>query len=478
MAAHITAEVPALRVLLAKATSLGDTHAAATALERLSWLAWISLDGDLAEECAREAQVLHVPEVSPEAFRLAVRRAVWELQQGNARSALETLDAAERAGERLDVDAFVSYLSVRADVLSALGEFEPATECARLSYSIAQKRPNAAARFITAVYLAYSYEAAGSFDASQATYDEAASIAERANMHWESAHAQARGAWIALHRGDGAGARRRLLKSLGASEQTPWLEVTRASAGITIGLALGDDRLIETFADESWIDRALASRDAYSIGRIVNAFYELFRARGDRGGAVRMCSIALDRCSSADCMWPMFAAVARDGDETDIERARARLDAFPQRHPIASAQRKLFEAVLADRKGNAARAAQRAGEAYVLLDALGLHYQATLALVLTGRVTQARAQYLAFGFVGLVRRLSASAARGRPRLSVEAAQHRREIFALLLEGCSTKEIAQSLGLSQRTVKSRISEIYQLTGAATRHDLAAGMSSLL
>jgi DNA-binding CsgD family transcriptional regulator len=268
------------------------------------------------------------------------------------------------------------------------------------------------------------------------------------------------------------------LRSVRASQQTPWLEITRASAGIAIGLALGDDALVETFADESWIERALASRDAYSIGRIVYAFYELFRTRGDGARAAQMCAIALDRCASADCMWPMFAAVARDGHEAAVHRARALLDAFPRRHPIASAQRKLFEAVLADRNGNIAYAAQRAGEAYLLLDSLGLRYQATVALVLTGRTTQARARYAAFGFDGAARSVTASSARGRPRSSVESAQHRREIFGLLLEGASTKEIAERLGLSERTVKSRISEIYQLTGAATRHGLDAAMSTLL
>ncbi len=127
--------------------------------------------------------------------------------------ALQTFDHAERNGERLDVDAFVSYLSVRSDVLSALGDFESAIECARLSFSIAQKRPNFGARFVSGLYLAYAYEAAGVLDAAQNSYDEAAGIACHAQLHWEGAHALARAAWIALLRGDGRGAGARLMQS-------------------------------------------------------------------------------------------------------------------------------------------------------------------------------------------------------------------------------------------------------------------------
>ena len=90
-----------------------------------------------------------------------------------------------------------------------------------------------------------------------------------------------------------------------------------------------------------------------------------------------------------------------------------------------------------------------------MLDGLASRYHAALALVVAGRTTQARAHLASFGFNGLLARLDARPQRGRPRAGLEAAQQRREIFGLLLDGAPTREIAGRLGLSERTIKSRI-----------------------
>lgn len=478
MRPEIATEVPALRVLLDEARRVGDARAAAGCIERLSWLAWVLLDGELANECTREAAALKVPDGSAEAFRLALRRAAGALQDGDAASALETLDAAERAGDRLDIDAFVSYLSVRADVLSALGEAEPAIECARLAFSIAQKRSNASAAYSSALYLAYAHEAGGMLQASAEAYDDAARLAERHGYGWQAGLAHARAAYVSLMRGDGAGAHARLIASLRTKERAPWLDVTRAFVGIKTGLMTGDEELVRTFADECWIGQALQSRDAYSIGRTLCAFYDLYRARGEVQRSHELASIALQRCASAACIWPLFAPLAKYGDETQIERARALLDAFPENHGLASAHRRLFEAVTAERRGDACGAANRAGEAYLLFEQLGHRYDASIALFLAGRQTEARARLFGYGLPGSASQLAVRAVRGRPRLSYEAAQTRREVLQLLLQGVPTKEISRRLSLSERTIKSRISEIYARTGTAKRAQLHAGLMTLL
>lgn len=56
--------------------------------------------------------------------------------------------------------------------------------------------------------------------------------------------------------------------------------------------------------------------------------------------------------------------------------------------------------------------------------------------------------------------------------SVELGRQRREVLALVLEGVTTKAISERLGISLRTVKTRIAEIFDLQQVSTRVELRA------
>ena len=47
-----------------------------------------------------------------------------------------------------------------------------------------------------------------------------------------------------------------------------------------------------------------------------------------------------------------------------------------------------------------------------------------------------------------------------------------DIIELLLEGCSNKEIAARLGISDQTVKNQLSALYQKAGVKSRLELVA------
>jgi DNA-binding NarL/FixJ family response regulator len=77
------------------------------------------------------------------------------------------------------------------------------------------------------------------------------------------------------------------------------------------------------------------------------------------------------------------------------------------------------------------------------------------------------------GAVGEARRIAhARGRRGRPRRSYEASRERREILRLLLQGLTSSSIADRLGVSERTIKSRVSEIYDFEGVRNRAELLA------
>jgi DNA-binding NarL/FixJ family response regulator len=72
------------------------------------------------------------------------------------------------------------------------------------------------------------------------------------------------------------------------------------------------------------------------------------------------------------------------------------------------------------------------------------------------------------GLHGEVARLKRMhARRGRPRRGYHASVERREIKVLLAEGETIATIAGRLGISQRTVKARVADIYDSEGVTTR-----------
>ena len=66
-------------------------------------------------------------------------------------------------------------------------------------------------------------------------------------------------------------------------------------------------------------------------------------------------------------------------------------------------------------------------------------------------------------------------ASGRPagegkRGPVRLARRERQILDLLVEGCTNKEIAARLGVSDQTIKNRLTVLYQKTGVSGRVSL--------
>ncbi|HTJ25433.1 MAG TPA: hypothetical protein VMA36_04625 [Candidatus Limnocylindria bacterium] len=441
---------------------------AAEALDWLFWCAQAELDGRGVQRCAERMLALPISATSPQAFRLYVRHAVAALQLGDAAGALNIIERAERVSREADIEAFTCYLSAKADTLAALGRDVPALEYARLSADICSKRSDPFAHWQRTLYLGYTLQAGGQLGAALDAYLAAATIASDASLVWEQALVTALAAWIAFLVGDVVQALALLAAARASSARQPCLRVACAWISLRIGISVGDDQLIASGADAHLLDVVLSSADTYAVGLAVTTFHDYHRSRGNDAEADRLLRIGADRLASLASGWALLAPIARYGDDAMVAKAEALLESFPRDHRVARAYRRLFAALRAKRDGSTALGERLAGEAQLLFEDFSNAFEAAQCLELSGRVAEAHQRFSALKMHGEIARLrSLRARRGRPRNGYDAIQQCREIKGMLAQGATIKVIAERLGVSDRTVKARVADIYVDEGVTTR-----------
>ena len=67
----------------------------------------------------------------------------------------------------------------------------------------------------------------------------------------------------------------------------------------------------------------------------------------------------------------------------------------------------------------------------------------------------------------LVERAYISSGRGRPIRQRPFTSREMEVLAMLVEGCSNKEIAAPLGIEERTVKAHVAKLMRKVGVLNR-----------
>lgn len=456
----------------AAAAALRERHAekAADALDWLSWLAWIELDGKRLRRYAKRLLAIDLPKSSPEAFRVAIRRATCTLQLGDARGAERLLEEAENVSQLADIDAFSSYLSIKGDVQAACGESDVAVHHSRLAVEIARKRADRYELTRKLMYCAYALQANGQIDDALETYLEAASVSAEGSLTWEVPFNRTRAAACAYTLGDLSRAAKLVRDAFRSGANHRWMYVERSALGVAVALATGDDALLARAIDERVIGYAFASADAYAVGRVVGAYDRYFRSVGRCDDASRLLHEGLRRLSSPDCGWSVLQSAAEHGDADDVAHAERLLSVFPRQHPIARAHRLLFDAFTARRSGDGARCERRAGEARSAFEACEWRVAAARCAELAGRLGEAKRMYDAMGAHAESKRVASLRARpGRPRRGYESSRQRHEIARMIAGGATNKTIADRLGVSPRTIKYRISELYAAEGIASRKE---------
>lgn len=471
IAGHIDDAVRMLEAALGSAHARRDSFVEADALDVLSWLAWIELDGERSRSYARRMLTLEVPATSPAAFRLFVRQATQLLQLGRPDAALTVIERAEGVGRDADIDSFIAYLSVKADVCAAIGQPAVALTHAKLALDIAEKRSDRYGHWRRREYYGYIQFTNGRLRDSLATYRCAEAVARDAELTWEIPFSRVRAAWIAFLLGQLSEARELIVSCFAFEDRVRWMVVTRAWVGLMIGLAVADDDLVRRCSDPSHVATALDCGDAYSLGRTVAAFHDYYLHAGDEAEARRLLELTVPKLTSPDCAWPLFTAIAATGNAALVDHGLRLIAAFPKEHGLAAAFRLWVFAVSARRDHDPAAAERYAGEAQLLFEQHEHYYYAARCLEISGRVREAHCRYLHMGAVRDAQRTSsARPRRGRPGRSYELVRQRRDVMNLLLAGETAKAIAARLGVSVRTVKTRVGEIYDVEDVSSRAEL--------
>jgi predicted ATPase/DNA-binding CsgD family transcriptional regulator len=437
---------------------------------RLHWY-----DGDAASaladgERARDAAATLGP--SAALFHAHVRLGQLHQLAGRHVEAQAELDAAEtllaHGSEKERIPFYNTRAMLRADAWDIDGfiaDYRSAIELAR-AIGHTELMVSTQNNFALNAYLT------GQGDVALAALEESVATSYELGMRWHASNHLLSLARVRQTFGDIGEARKAMYDMLSSGYEARRLDVWIAGIGIPIALAACDEALLDRCAIEGTLDQALSSGDAFCIATVSCAYVELLASRGSTAEIPDVLGRALD--ALREDARPLFLCpqVARYGRDGDVARAR-RLLAAPERDRARTAERALFDAYVAARKRRRTEALARAREAADIYAELHWVLDEAQALEVAERPSDALRIYRAAGSVRDVARLEALAEASDPLRSLTPRE--REVTELVLGGCSNREAALKLGLSERTIGNHLQSVFNRLGVTSRRELAAYVS---
>lgn len=363
---------------------------------------------------------------------------------------LESLTVAPRVADR----AFAEY----AAVLKYADDFDAAREALREVRRMAEEEGDESSLPYAIAHVPQLELWTGHWDRAEEAAREHLAMAERTGEHSQRAQAESNLAQIAAHRGD-LGEVRRLalpLVAVGVAEHDQYLEQAGTSVLGFAALVVGD----YTAAVE-YMDRAVELADAMGTR--------------DPGGTRRW----------ADHIEALLAVGQRDRAAAllDVWQERARrLDRISGRGSAARCR-----AILAGIDGDHAAATAAIAESLAQYDRLDIPFDRARTLLAAGRLhrrakekraardalTQARELFVKLGAHSLAEQAAADLDRVglRPAAPLDLTATELRVTELAAEGLTTRQIAESLFMSPKTVESNLTRIYRKLNLRSRTDLA-------
>jgi DNA-binding CsgD family transcriptional regulator len=285
----------------------------------------------------------------------------------------------------------------------------------------------------------------------------------------------------ALLAGELQSAREQVLRTLGWRDMGKHSSLYFAGLGVAVAMRMGDFALVDALFDPALLVAGVASRDADSVGLLLQGFGDVMQARGMEK---ELCA-ALTRCIDEgliDAHASIQLSAVRFGDPACARRAAAQTVAHfgDATAPAAGAHVALIEATLARRLGKGAEAFARGRDAAQRYGRLGWRMREAMALEVSGDRDAATAAYLACGAASDATRLAREQTRKARRAPFGArlTAREREVARLVGRGRTNAEIARALQISVRTVHHHVEAAFSKLGVRARWQMTAEMLAAL
>jgi len=410
-------------------------------------------------------QAIHVAESSGDSHLRKItnsRMANYLIGLGRLREAERFLHAAGEIGLNDTAAIRATWYTQKAILAAALGNAAEAFEYFEGAASAAKEDTDVL--HITNVWTAYGFwaTALGDIGRAKTCYEQALLVARRYHIVWQIPNICLEYSDLLVQIGQPGLAYEYLLNALAYDAHTSITDVLLASFGIPLALYMKDEVTLAKCSQPSAVDFAFRSGHPGLIGLVAPAFAQWHVAYGRKREAQTLLHHALETFHDVECeaqIWTFPIAVARFGLPSDSAKAR-RLIEFRAALPcpdVANACLQLFDAFVAQCRGQRLEMQSRASEAIRRFEALGWHGYADLGRTLLPMPAKISA-------------VIANKARPFADLRLALTARERQVAELVLKGFTNRVIAEKLSIKERTVESHMTSIMSHLGVHSRHQL--------
>ncbi|HEX3468181.1 MAG TPA: LuxR C-terminal-related transcriptional regulator [Candidatus Elarobacter sp.] len=300
----------------------------------------------------------------------------------------------------------------------------------------------------------------GRLDIARMCRERALFVAREQRIAWRVPYLSLRYAGLLVLAGENALARDLLAETALHDLQTPILRLLAATIGAQLADATGDENLLGREPDAVALESAFRSREPGWIGPLAAAYARVLVRRGEREAAAALVARALPFIHTAEHSGDVLALAARFGTAADAAHARGVLQRR-MRLPnakVATAFAHLWETYDAVRRRQTGAAKEKARKTARLFAAIGWQRYERIALGIADPAGGVQSKP--------ARRAPAALGELRPALSARELQ----VAELVLRGQTNRAIADALAISEHTVESHMTSIFNRLGLRSRWQL--------
>jgi DNA-binding CsgD family transcriptional regulator len=354
-----------------------------------------------------------------------------------------------------------SYLNQRAILYATRGYAERAFADFDLALESAKERSSG--YMTTVIWDDYANwaMALGRLDIARACRERALLVARERRILWRIPYLTLRFASMLITVGDYEHARDLLIDAMTYDTETPAVRVLKTIAAVELAHTIGDIELLKRVFDEEVLEYAFRSGEPERISPIVAAYVKVMIARGQIRRAKKLLARGISAIHQADHTGDLLALAARYGSSAEAARARHILlerMRLPH-HRVAQAYLELWETQAALRRRAMSTAREYGEKAARSFGRLGWKHQQEETLVLIGASRPVGEPGNSASRISILSDLT-------PVLT----DREQQVAELVLRGLTNRTIAEMLSISEHTVESHMTSIFNRLGLRSRWQL--------